>query len=104
MEKLATGLLEEINKICIEYYYFNKTDGIKRIQSIQPQIMEYLEVLIQTLQKNADDEDTVNICNYINGVLEDYFEAVKNDDIVLMIDTVDHGLREVLELCIGEAD
>ncbi len=38
------------------------------------------------------------LCGYVIQTLEDYIEAAEQEDTVLMLDTLDYGLRELVDI------
>ncbi|WP_168356466.1 hypothetical protein [Petralouisia muris] len=38
------------------------------------------------------------MCGYVIQTLEDYIEAAEQEDTVLMLDTLDYGLRELVDI------
>ncbi len=49
-----------------------------------------------------EDAEYMDFQTYILGVLEDYMEAIRQQDMVYMLDTLDYGLRELLDIYIGK--
>lgn len=49
-----------------------------------------------------EDAEYMDFQTYILGVLEDYMEAIWQQDMVYMLDTLDYGLRELLDIYIGK--
>ena len=41
---------------------------------------------------------------YNKDVLKDYVAAIEQEDVVWIIDTLDYGLRELIELYIDDAE
>lgn len=96
MEALANDLLSEINVLCAKYHY-KRIDAIEEGKKIAGNIQQFLQLVLQGIEGNKD-EDNIQLQNYILGVLKDYMEAIKQHDSVLMVDTLDYGLRELLNI------
>lgn len=103
MEEKARELVKKIDQICIGYNYFRNTDGLKTAKELAGDIQDYIYNLLMLTEKDAS-EDSILLQNYIVEVLEDYMEAIDQNDLVLMIDTLDYGLRELLGLSAGNTE
>ncbi len=97
MEALVKKLTEKINELCIEYYYLRNQMIIENGKKLLPDIKTVAECLLQVLAEDRTEE-AEGLKQYILDVLNDYMEAINHRDMVLMIDTLDVGLREVLNL------
>lgn len=98
MEELAQELLEKIGGICVEYYYGKKPDVIIEGEKLAEKIREFTFSLLQGISTQEQDEENMLLQQYILEVLNDYTESVCQKDIVLMIDALDFGLRELLDI------
>ncbi len=47
-----------------------------------------------------EEKEYAEFGHYVLQVLEDYMEAVKQQDMLYMLDTLDNGLRELLNIYI----
>lgn len=103
MEALVKELTEKINKLCIEYYYLRNQMVIENGKKLLPDIKMVAEYLLRVLAEEATEE-AEGLKEYILDVLNDYMEAIDHKDMVLMIDTLDVGFREVLNLFTTEED
>lgn len=101
MEELAKKLLDEINKLCIEFHYIKKNDIIKSAVALRADIESLSRGLLAAL---GTDKESEQLRAYTLQVLNDYVEAASQRDEVLMIDTLDYGLREIVGLYIDEED
>lgn len=102
MEALAKELADKIGRICIDYYYFYKFDAVAEGEKLAGQIQEFTSVLMHGISGGEQDEENRMLQDYTLGVLSDYLEAVRQRDLVLMIDALDFGLRELLNIFIAE--
>ena len=102
MEEMAKKLLEQINDICIDYLFLKETNVVEKAIKLTDDIRTFTATFLQGNVFGMADEEYENLKQYVIGVLEDYMEAVKQDDMVLMIDTLDYGLRELLKIYIDE--
>ena len=101
MEALAGKLCDAINRICIEYYYFKAENTMDKALALREDIEKLAGGLFAVL---GDDSESEELRAYMIGVLNDYIEAVKQSDEVLMLDTLDYGLRDILMLYIDEEE
>ena len=104
MEAFARELIEQINGVCIEYYHYKQTNVIEKVRGINEKIQQYLSFFLQGNIFGVEEEEYENLSQYVLQVLKDYCEAFLNRDMVLMIDTLDYGLRELLLLVIDTDD
>lgn len=98
METLAKKLLEKITKICVEYHYFKRTDAVEKGIELAEDIQRFTSGFLQGNIYGMDEEEYIGLQNYVLQVLKDYMEAVEQRDMVLMIDTLDYGLRELINI------
>ncbi|MCM1307105.1 MAG: hypothetical protein NC223_00735 [Butyrivibrio sp.] len=102
MEALARKLCDAINEICIEYYYNLKNgNAVDKALALREDIEKLAGGLFAALGNDSESEE---LRSYTVGVLNDYIEAVKQRDEVLMLDTLDYGLRDILMIYIDEEE
>ncbi len=101
MEELAKKLLDRINRLCIGFYYINENNIMKSAFELREDIEKLTGGLLAAL---GADEESQQLRDYTLQVLSDYVEAASQKDEVLMIDTLDYGLREIIGLYIDEED
>ena len=98
MEELARQLSEKIDIICGEYH-FNKNDNVlEPSQELAGDIKNFCAYFLQGNIFGMAEEEYATFVQYIIQVLEDYMEAVKQQDMIYMLDTLDYGLRELLNI------
>lgn len=102
MEQLAIELMKKVNDVCIEYLFFKQTDVIEKTIKLSEEIKEFVTPFLQGNVFGMSDEEYENLKQYVMQVLEDYMEAIRQDDMVLMIDTLDYGLRELLNIYVED--
>lgn len=104
MEELAKILIFKLDMLCITYHYGKKTVVFEGVKEMAADIQEFTGTLLEGIRVgDIEDEDGI-LRDYITQVLKDYIEAVKYRDSVLMIDTLDYGLRELLNIVAEEED
>ena len=104
MEALAKELRTEIDLICIDYYYRKQIDVIEKVKKIQEKIEQYVSFFLQGNIFGVNEEEYETFTQYVLQVLKDYSEAIENYDMVLMVDTLEWGFRELLNLAIEESN
>lgn len=98
MKELAKEIHEKMTRICIEYLFFKQTNVIEKVIPLTGDIWQFLDVFSRGNVFGMEDEDYRNLLNYVSGVAADYVEAIGQRDAVLMVDTLDNGLRELLKI------
>lgn len=101
MEALARNLCDAVNRICIEYYNFKAEDTVEKALTLRDDIEKLAGGLIAVLGSDGESEE---LRAYVLCVLNDYVEAAKQNDEVLMLDTLDYGLRDILMIYIDEEE
>ena len=104
MEALAKKLRKEIDMICIGFHYYKKVDVIEKAVKLAEDIQVYTATFLQGNVFGMEQDEYVGLQNYVMQVLEDYIEAIHHRDMVLMLDTLDYGLRELLMIYIDVAE
>lgn len=98
MEVLAKKLLKDVNRICVEYHYFKQTNVIEKVQEIHEEMQQYITFFLQGNILGIEDEEYTALSQYALQVLRDYSESYIHRDMVLMVDTLEYGLRDLLKL------
>ena len=102
MEELARIIIDNINKICIDFYYFRKENIMKVGMDILPNIQKIFEQINLFANENPQDKDIVGMQNFALNVIKDLLSAIENEDKVLLVDTLDFGVRELMNIFIEE--
>lgn len=99
METLAKQLNSKIDAIC-EGYYDYKEDILNQSRGLADEIRQYCAYFLQGNIFGMEEKEYAEFGHYVLQVLEDYMEAVKQQDMLYMLDTLDNGLRELLNIYI----
>lgn len=102
MEALAKELRRNIDLICIGYHYDRRTDVIEKGKALSKKIEELVSVFLSGNIFGMEEEEYIGLQNYVLQVLRDYTQALEQRDMVLMIDTLDYGVRELFMIFIDE--
>ena len=98
MEDKAKQLWVVIDTICGGYHIYKDEKVIEKAKQAAGQVQEYCEVFLQGNYFGLDEEAYGELCSYVVQVLRDFVEALEQEDTVLMLDTLDYGLRELIDL------
>lgn len=104
MEELANQLSNEIDDICGRYYNYKEENVLERSRGLIDDIRQFCAYFLQGNIFGIEEGEYEGFQRYVVQVLEDYIEAAKQRDIVLMLDTLDYGLRELLNIYIDVDD
>lgn len=100
MEALAQELCREIDNICGGYHYFKDENVLERARGLAEKMQRFCKEFLQGNLFGMEEAEYQRLQNYVLQVLEDYMEALKQQDMVYMLDTLDYGLRELLNIYI----
>lgn len=98
METLAKELKHKINDICIGYHYFRRAETMKKSMELSKEIERFVCPLLNGNRFGMEETEYKNFQNYVLEVLKDYAEAAAQRDSVYMVDTLDYGLRELINI------
>lgn len=102
MEMLAKELRKDIDMICIGYHYDRQTNVVEKGGKLSEKIQQFASVFLQGNVFGIGEDEYNGLKAYTLQVLEDYVQALEQRDMVLMIDTLDYGLRELLYIFIDK--
>ncbi len=102
MEKLAKKIRNKIDTICGGYHYYKDESVLKKGRELAEEIGQYGSHFLQGNRFGLEEAEYIELQLYVMQVLEDYMEALKQQDLVLMLDTLDYGLRELLNIYIDQ--
>lgn len=91
-----------MNEICVEFHFIKKYNTIERAKELAPLIQEYVSFFLQGNNFGISEDEYIDLYNFSIEVIKDYLSAVDNEDAVLMVDTFEHGLRELLNIFIDD--
>lgn len=103
MEQLALELRRGIDIICVTYYFKKEENVIEKAVVLAEKIRKFCGSFLQGNIYGMEDGEYEELKNYVVGVLEDYLEAIEQQDAVYMVDTLDHGLRTLAEIYMDDA-
>lgn len=102
MEKLALKLREKIDTICYSFHYHKDNNVLKKGWELADEIKVFCSYFLQGNIFGMEEREYLDFQQYVLQVLKDYMEAVEQQDEVLMLDTLDYGLRELVNIYIDE--
>lgn len=97
-------LYQDVFKMCIEFSVYQKNNVRKNVENILPMLGEFSEVILGEHGFGIDDEDYRYLHASWVGILEDIASGMKENDRILLEDTVEYGLKEFLELFFEEKE
>lgn len=104
MKEKALQLRAIVDTACGEYYIFKDEDVLTKAKAAAGQIQDYCSFFLQGNVFGMEEGEYQNLYCYVLQVVEDYVEAVEQEDMVLMLDTLDYGLRELLGIYLDNKD
>lgn len=102
MEELALQIRNRIDNICGGFHYYKDENVLNRSQKLAGDIQQFCGFFLQGNIFGMEETEYQQLQQYVIGVLEDYMEAVRQQDMVYMLDTLDYGLRELLNIYIED--
>ncbi|EOS26267.1 hypothetical protein C806_01002 [Lachnospiraceae bacterium 3-1] len=100
MEELAKELTVKIDNICGKFHYFKGGRVLEESRELAGEIQQFCGYFLQGNIFGMEEEEYEKFQQYVVQVLEDYIEAMRQQDTVYMLDTLDYGLRELLNIYI----
>lgn len=98
MEVLARELERGIDIICMDYYYQKDENIFPKAKALAGRIQEFCGSFLQGNIYGMEEEEYRALSQYVMEVMEDYLEALAQQDLVYMLDTLDYGLRELVNI------
>ena len=81
---------------------FKNENVIEKAKEIIPTIQKFCTGFLQGNSYGISEEEYQNLQVFVIDVLKDYVAAIEQEDVVWIIDTLDYGLRELIELYIDD--
>ncbi|MBR5565682.1 MAG: hypothetical protein IKW08_05885 [Roseburia sp.] len=104
MEVLALELRKKIDTICVGYHYYKDKKVLEHAEEAASLIQQYCEFFLQGNIFGMEEDEYASLQRFVIDVLSDYLEALQQRDMVLMLDTLDYGLRELINIYIEDAE
>jgi len=98
IEEKAEELREVVDTICGGYHIYKDEKVLEKAKKAAGQIRDYCGFFLQGNIFDLEETEYRALSDYVVEVLEDYLEAADQGDTVLMLDTLDYGLRELLDI------
>lgn len=102
MEELAIKLRNKIDNICGSFHYYKNENVLSESQKLAEEMQQFCSVFLQGNIYGMEEDEYQAFKGYVLQVLKDYVEAQRQQDMVWMLDTLDYGLRELLNIYIDE--
>ncbi len=98
MEEKAKELWVIIDTVCGGYHIYKDEKVIEKAQKAAGKIQEYCAFFLQGNIFGMEEEEYQELYGYVVQVLKDFVEALEQGDTIWMLDTLDYGLRELVDL------
>lgn len=103
MEEKIIKLYENINFIGYYCMHHRKNDYIEKAKSLFPAVEEFVQWFLSGNQFGIEEEIYRKLQQNLIDILQDMTEALKQEDRVLMLDALEHGISEYLVMFIPES-
>lgn len=100
MEELARELRNKIDNICGGFHYYKDENVLGKAEGLAGELQQFCSHFLQGNIFGMEEGEYLNLQNYVIQVLRDYMEAIEQQDMVYMLDTLDYGLRDLLNIYI----
>lgn len=97
-------LYQDVFKMCIEFSAYQKNNVRENVKNILPVLGEFSEIILREHGLEIDAEDYRYLHESWVGILEDIASGMKENDRILLEDTVEYGLKAFLELFFEEQE
>lgn len=102
MEEKMKCLYENINFIGYYCMYYRKNDYMEKAKNLLPEITEFVQWFMGGNQFHIDEELYLALQENLAGILRDMQTALQENDRVLMLDALEHGISEYLKMFLPE--
>lgn len=104
MEALAKELQCGIDIICGTFYFHKDENVLLKAMALTERIEEFCGSFLRGNIYGMEEMEYQGLKEYVLGVLEDFLKALDQRDTVYMLDTLDYGLRELINIYIDETE
>ena len=98
MEEKIRNLYENINFIGYYCMYYRKNDYINKTKELLPDITEFVQWFMENDSFQINEELYRVLKQNLVEILKDMQTALQEDDRVLMLDALEHGISEYLKM------
>lgn len=98
MEEKAKELWVIIDTVCGGYHIYKDEKVIEKVRKAAGKIQEYCAFFLQGNIFGMEEEEYQKLYRYVVQVLEDFVEALEQGDTIWILDTLDYGLRELVDI------
>ena len=98
MEEMSKEIRTIIDTICGGFYIYKDEEVIGKARKAAGKIQEDCKYFLQGNIFGMEEEGYRELYRYVVHVLGDFVEAAEQEDTVLMLDTLDYGLREIIDI------
>ena len=97
-------LYKRVWNACVGFSVYGKKNVEEKSMEMLPELSEFYEEILKenTLQLEKTDFDIIR--KLFITIIKDFFQGLKNKDIILLEDTMEYGLLPFLELFIDDTE
>ena len=97
-------LYKRVWNACVGFSVYGKKNAEEKSMEMLPELSEFYEEILKenTLQLEKTDFDIIR--KLFITIIKDFFQGLKNKDIILLEDTMEYGLLPFLELFIDDTE
>ena len=100
MKDIITELVKQIDTKCVGFHYYKDENVFEDIKGQTENVQKLCMFYLQGNIFGIDEIEYIQLSEYITQILKDYVDSIKNRDIVLLLDTLDYGVRELIDIYI----
>ena len=104
MQMDIAELYQKVFQTCVDFTVYRKKNIREHIEGLLPLLEEFSNVFLGKQDVEMDEEDYQYLQASWMDILEDLVSGLKEDDRVLLEDTVEYGLKVFLELFFEEQE
>lgn len=98
MEEKIKLINNQINELCSDYYITKRYNVLLKAKSMLNDIQDFLIFILSGNYFELSESEYESLKKYTIELMEDIVNAIENNDVVLVIDSFDYGLRELVDI------
>lgn len=96
-EKLEI-IIYQINELCKDYYFSKQYNVLGTAKNMLPNIQDFMTVILSGNNFELSEDEYEGLKKFTIDLMEDIVSALENEDVVLIIDSFDYGLRTLVDI------
>lgn len=102
MEESAKKIIQKLNSICAYFYIYKSSNSIQEGKELLSDIQQFGNYILEIVENNKEDKEWLQVNDFMLECINDYVSSIRNNDAVLLIDTLDFGIRKLANMFIEE--